>query len=408
MINRRQILASAAALGATGFLPVTSYPSERLSPRGYIRTNWSKDPFSYGSYSFIAKGAHKRQTRDLARPVGKRLFFAGEATHPDYNSTVHAAYESGLIAAELVETTGAQSVGIIGAGMSGLTAAKFLADLGRDVTVVEARDRIGGRIWTDNSLGAALDLGASWIHGIDGNPVKAIADELGIKTKETGNSFVMRGTDGRDMSDEAGPPWLEEVTEVQQSAGAGSNEINGRAYWIDLDYGGMDVVFQQGYGQVFEHHAGQYDIEFRRIVKRVIMLDESVAVVDSEQQETRFDALIITVPLGALKRGTIDFTPPLPSRKQAAIDALGYGLLDKFYLRFDRVFWDADKTWIITPENGLPPGQFNQWLNFYPLIEEPILLAFNGAKPAKDLAELDDQELIKRALDTLSSAYPDL
>ena len=96
----------------------------------------------------------KRQTRDLAQPVNDRIFFAGEATHPDYTSTVHAAYESGVIAAEAILEKGAQRIGIIGAGMSGLAAAKLLSDAAKQVTVFEARDRIGGRIWTDSSLGS--------------------------------------------------------------------------------------------------------------------------------------------------------------------------------------------------------------------------------------------------------------
>ena len=151
-----------AALAAA-FVPLPSVGQSGRSATGYIRTNWSRDPFSFGSYSFIAKGARKRHYRDLGAPVGDCLFFAGEATHPDYNSTVHAALESGLIAAEAAWNAGARRIGVIGAGVAGLTAASALADGGANVTVIEGRDRIGGRSWTDGSLGAPLDLGASWI-----------------------------------------------------------------------------------------------------------------------------------------------------------------------------------------------------------------------------------------------------
>ena len=54
---------------------------------------------------------------------------------------------------------------VIGAGASGLAAARRLHDAGVRVTVLEARDRLGGRIWTDRSLGLPLDLGAAWIEG---------------------------------------------------------------------------------------------------------------------------------------------------------------------------------------------------------------------------------------------------
>lgn len=119
-----------------------------------------------------------------------------------------------------------------------------------------------------------------------------------------------------------------------------------------------------------------------------------------------FDTVIVTVPLGVLKEGEITFTPPLPAEKQQAIANLGMGVLDKVYLRYDEVFWDANVTWIATPENGSPQGQFNQWLNLFPFIGEPVIMAFNGAQPARDLAESADAEVIERAHRTLDTAYP--
>ena len=60
---------------------------------------------------------------------------------------------------------------IIGAGVSGLTAASLLTRAGRSVTVLEARDRIGGRVHSERAAGKVTDLGASWIHGIVDSPV---------------------------------------------------------------------------------------------------------------------------------------------------------------------------------------------------------------------------------------------
>ena len=78
-------------------------------------------------------------------------------------------------------------VAIVGAGVAGLAAATALRDMGlRDVVVLEARDRIGGRIWTDSiGGGVPVDLGASWIHGVDGNPIAAIAGEYGMDLSPT-------------------------------------------------------------------------------------------------------------------------------------------------------------------------------------------------------------------------------
>ncbi len=69
---------------------------------------------------------------------------------------------------------------VIGAGMAGLVAARLLHDSGFAVTVLEARARLGGRTWTDSSLGVPIDLGASWIHGADHNPLTDWCRAIGV------------------------------------------------------------------------------------------------------------------------------------------------------------------------------------------------------------------------------------
>src|SRR5215510_593295 len=78
-----------------------------------------------------------------------------------------------------------ERVVVVGAGMAGLVAARLLHDSGFAVTVLEARDRLGGRTWTDDSLGAPLDLGGSWVHGVDGNPLTLWCEKLGISLIES-------------------------------------------------------------------------------------------------------------------------------------------------------------------------------------------------------------------------------
>ncbi|MEL7090619.1 MAG: FAD-dependent oxidoreductase [Pseudomonadota bacterium] len=406
IVRRREFVRAALAGLAGGFVPLTATAGAPRVANGYLRTNWSRDPFSLGSYSYIAKGAWRRDHVALGAPVGDRLFFAGEATHPTYNSTVHAAYESGLLAAEAIAATRPQTIGIIGAGMSGLAAADALVRQGFDVTVLEGRDRVGGRILTDTSLGAALDLGASWIHGIEDNPLAALAERLRVTTRETSDSYVMRGGDGQRMADDATPDWLDDVVSIEHSAGAARRDINMRAYWRDDDYGGAEVVFPAGYAQLFDAFSSQIRIELGQAVARVRYTDAQVDLDIRDGSSRRFDAVIVTVPLGVLKGDAFTFDPPLPAQRQNAIAQLGMGLLDKVYMRYDNVFWDRDVTWIITPDTGLPPGQFNQWLNFHPLIGQPIIMAFNAAQPARDLARVTDAELIEKAQQVLHKAYP--
>ncbi|MEO6606809.1 MAG: FAD-dependent oxidoreductase, partial [Aeromicrobium sp.] len=83
----------------------------------------------------------------------------------------------------MVETDRYDTI-VVGAGVAGLTAASLLARSGRRVVVLEARDRVGGRVWSDRTDGVVMDRGASWIHGIDDNPVAAAAAAIGMPLQE--------------------------------------------------------------------------------------------------------------------------------------------------------------------------------------------------------------------------------
>jgi choline dehydrogenase-like flavoprotein len=92
---------------------------------------------------------------------------------------------------------------VIGAGIAGLRAAEVLVSNGRRVIVLEARDRLGGRIYTDRSWGVPVELGASWIHGVENNPIAALAAAKGIKTQATDYESNTYGADGKPLGDDA-------------------------------------------------------------------------------------------------------------------------------------------------------------------------------------------------------------
>src|ERR1700754_4927116 len=64
------------------------------------------------------------------------------------------------------QARGAADVVVIGAGFAGLIAARELGRAGLGVLVLEARDRVGGRAWTDRRLGRDLELGGTWVHWV--------------------------------------------------------------------------------------------------------------------------------------------------------------------------------------------------------------------------------------------------
>ena len=405
MMKRRDLLTRAGAATLSGLIPWTATAQGSSGPNlvGYLRTNWSRDPFSYGSYSHIAAGARRRDHRRLAEPVAGKVFFAGEAANPDRNSSVHAALESGRLVAKQVQAEGHKRIGVVGAGVSGLAAANALTRAGLEVHVIEGRDRIGGRIFTDRSLGFAADLGASWLHGVDGNPLTSATDQAGMR-KVLYDSNVTARAKGREVALSDLPDWIEDIFEYDNDAGTAKGTLNEWAYFWTDDYAGDEMLFPDGYDQLLTQFEGAYDHSVNEPVRAIEYASDQVRVTSTKTVRD-FDAVIVTVPLGVLKAGDIAFDPVLPNELQGAIDRLGFGTLDKIYLQFDEVFWDADIQNIITPFTGFPRGQYNGWLNLYPLTGKPVLVCFNGGPAAYALSALTDETVVSQARSTILNAY---
>jgi len=408
-MDRREFMALLAAAPLSG---CASVPGRTKAPTplvGYVRTNWSQDPFSYGSYSYFANGSGDADRKTLLEPIGDRVYFAGEALNPNYQVSVHAAFESGQSVAKQLAAAQNRNIAIIGAGISGISAAKHLSEQGKNVVIFEGRDRIGGRIYTDrNSLGTPLDLGASWIHGPDGNPISALSDQVGINRIPTPDEYVIRGKNGREIWSLLAPSWVWEWAEYT-STGAEVGKLNLKATTDQFSeygfgYKGTDVVFPNGYDEIFTGLQGDYEVRLNSTVDRIQHSSSEVKVGVIDEGVEKYDAVIVTVPLGVLKKKVIAFSPALPEQKQAAIARMGMGTLDKLYLRFEEPFWD-DKSNIITPGNGLPQGQFNFWFNISKYVNQPIIMAFNAGTAALQLSQEPDNAVVDRALKTLAGVY---
>ena len=400
----------------TALAPVSGYSDWKFSSPtkskliAYARTNWSQDVFSYGSYSYLARGSGNKDRQTLLEPIGNRVYFAGEALNPNYQSSVHAAYESGINTAQAITATTHERIAIIGAGMAGLCAAQYLAGKGNDVVVFEGRDRIGGRIWTDRSLGTAVDLGATWIHGPDGNPISKLADQANLSRVPTDDETVVRGRDGRHIWQLFMPNWLLNVV-YQTPTGTELDKLNMKETDKQFNkygygYEGRDVKFPNGYDEILPSLQGDYEVRLSSVVERVNHSNSGVKIGIHNAYLLEFDAVIVTVPLGVLKQESIQFDPALPAQKREAISRMGMGTLDKLYLLFEEPFWDADATIILTPENDLPRGQFNYWVNFNKYLNKPIIMAFNAGESALALSSESGEVVVKQALKTLKSAYP--
>ncbi|MCX6390376.1 MAG: FAD-dependent oxidoreductase, partial [Solirubrobacterales bacterium] len=102
-----------------------------------------------------------------------------------------------LVGCSQTQTAPKRRVIVVGAGLAGLGAASALKEQGYEPIVLEARDRIGGRVRTIDHFGTKLDLGAAWIHDSKTNPLTGVAQKAGLQTVATDYDLVeLRTGDG--------------------------------------------------------------------------------------------------------------------------------------------------------------------------------------------------------------------
>ena len=334
---------------------------------------------------------------------------------------------------------------IVGAGIAGLAAATALRDLGlRDVVVLEARDRVGGRIWTDRiGHGVPVELGASWIHGVQGNPITAIAAENGIDITATdydNASVHFHGGDdahptrdrlvrdfrvlARSTPDASLRAVYEQYarslaerdrhllayvlnTVVEHEFGADIADLSFESVSGGGTFPGHDAVFATGYGQVIDCLAQGLDIRLDHPVTAIDYAGPGVVLRTGAGPTFEAAAAIVTVPLGVLKSGSPVFQPALPHRKRRAIERLGMGVLNKTCLLFDDVFWGGfpDRHVELIGYAGAETGQWAETLNLYPYTRQPLLMMFNAGSYGARIEAMPDAEIVSQALAALVDMY---
>ncbi|WP_210505263.1 FAD-dependent oxidoreductase [Naasia sp. SYSU D00057] len=435
----------------------TGVPSPSPSPTGgvpapaaVVRSSWSTDQFARGAASFVAVGSSPEQRAVLRTPVGERVFFAGEATAEEEPGTVPGALDSGVRVAGEVQavTAGSERIAVIGAGAAGATAARRLAEYGHTVTLIEARDRVGGRIDTRRSddWPVPVELGAAWVRGARAESLAARLQLLDIETAELPGEPRLLTADGAEagagddgeravrdaLGWAAGRPEDVSLSVALASSGAGELSEDGApspadrlaAYLRDrvaLPYGASADALSSWYAdvdtsatsgqlvlggldRVVEDLVDGLDVWLSTPVTSISYSDAGVSLRLSTGEAVSVDRVVVTVPLGVLKDQGLTFDPALPFAQRAAIADLGFGDSDVVWLRFDDAFWGTDAVVWTVLGGDLPIAD---WVNLEPLTGEPILVGLVGAEAATALADLDETDFsaaLSRSLEPFAAA----
>jgi len=328
---------------------------------------------------------------------------------------------------------------IVGGGIAGLGAARELIEHGCRVTLLEARDRLGGRIHTIHAKGIPIDLGAEFIHGRDPDLWKLIASAT-LATHAVCDQQLRREKDGTlrqhdfwgELSkvteqidtgkpDESfqnfiaraqAPPELKRQAWdfVEGFNAAHAERIS--AHSVALSEESSEKIDSENQFRV--HHGYGALIDWLvQVIRRgggVLRLDSVVTTLEWERgsvvvhfkdrggEETlEADAVIVTLPIGVLKSGMVRFSPPLPDSKKDAINSFEFGVVTKVTLLFRERFWRGDFGFIHALDEAMPTWWSDP--------RGDVLTGWAAGPKGEQFAKLSSNQLRNCAVEALSHIF---
>ncbi|PWA74936.1 flavin containing amine oxidoreductase family protein [Artemisia annua] len=418
--------------------------------RNHIITKWRENVFNYVTKDMFVNvvPSHCMKLLDSA-----------------YNYLLSHGYINFGVAPLIKERIVSESNGVkkgnvivIGAGMSGLGAARQLMSFGYKVTVLEGRKRAGGRVYTKKMEGgnrvAFADLGGSVLTGTHGNPLGILARQLSYGLHKIRDKCPLYGLDGKPVDGEVDArvelvfnQLLDKASKLRMLMGEVSQDVSlgaaletfweaddleetslfnwhlanleyanagllsrlSLAFWDQddpYDMGGDHCFLPGGNGRLVQALAENVPIQYEKTVNAIRYGSDGVQVVVNGGQVFEGDICLCTVPLGVLKSGSIKFNPELPQRKLDGIKRLGFGLLNKVAMLFPTLFWGTDLDMFgHLSDDPSRRGEFFLFYSYATVAGGPVLMALVAGEAAHSFESMPPTDAVTRVLQILRGIY---
>ncbi|GAA3774263.1 hypothetical protein GCM10023083_09040 [Streptomyces phyllanthi] len=346
-------------------------------------------PADPGPLNLIAAGGSRSPLTDgesmkHRRPIlGRRRFLIGTAALVTSGSLAAVTANAVLPSADQRAAATDPDVLVIGAGVAGLSAARDITDGGKKVLVLEARDRVGGRMWTDRSdMSIPVERGAELVHGPEISTWQLIR-KGGAKTHNL-RTEISRS--------DPGAPWEKSVPSLEGGPGGDFRVIG-------------------GYDQILKPLADGLTIQLNTVVRRIDYSPTGVVVqAERDGQAVTFKAraAVIALPVGVLQKDVVEFSPALPADKTAAFKAVKHHPVSKILMEFAKP---------VIPENadvvsGLPnnPGLLWNSSAGVPGFTGQVVVGWAEGDTAAELLALPAEQRLRQALEAVRgmAGQPDL
>ncbi|XP_028824034.1 lysine-specific histone demethylase 1B isoform X3 [Denticeps clupeoides] len=354
---------------------------------------------------------------------------------------------------------------VIGAGAAGLAAARQLHNFGVQVVVLEAQNRIGGRVWDNTSLGVTVGQGAQIVNGCINNPIALMCEQLGVEMHKLGvrcdllqegglltdpaidkrmdfhlNAIldvVSEWRKGKSQSQDA--PLGEKIQEVyktflhessihfseleervlqfhlsnlEYACGSTLNQVSARSWDHNkffAQFSGDHAMLTKGYSHVLHHLAEGLNVHLQTVVQSINYTGDVISVTSTNGSQWIAHKVLVTIPLALLQKGVVKFSPPLPERKIKAIHSLGAGLTEKIALQFPYRFWDskvqgADYFGHV-PSSPEDRGMFGVFYDMDPKGKQSVLMSVITGEAVTTVKGLEEKQVADLCMKVLRELF---